>query len=379
MRKILMYSILCSVIILLAVPMAAQARVTGRCDNCHTMHASQNGTLVRLGNADVSGQGALTMCTECHNERRANLLKLDCMGCHAENPAAGVNLSSLGAPQVAHSGADLAAGNFIYMAFDDSYGHAVHGFGALHQRDGFLQNNPPGYNANYDPSTVKFQDLGGLPNISLMCSGSNGCHGNRDDNNGGALTGAHHANDAMLKFGASFDEAAQGATVGTSYRFLRGVRGAEAADWMNTDANNHNEYKGGNDALSRDQQLTWAEVDTISELCSECHGDFHKGGPTGVGGGSGAWVRHPTDVILPNSGEYAAYTTYDVQAPVARPASRLTAGLAGPLSDVQPGTDIVMCLSCHKAHASQYPDALRWDYANLTTGNGCFVCHTNKD
>jgi predicted CXXCH cytochrome family protein len=48
--------------------------------------------------------------------------------------------------------------------------------------------------------------------------------------------------------------------------------------------------------------------------------------------------------------------------------------------------DQVMCLSCHKAHGSKWPNALRFDYtgmdAHLGTGtrtDGCFFCHRLKD
>ncbi|MFC1513206.1 cytochrome c3 family protein [Thermodesulfobacteriota bacterium] len=47
---------------------------------------------------------------------------------------------------------------------------------------------------------------------------------------------------------------------------------------------------------------------------------------------------------------------------------------------------VVMCLSCHRAHGSEYPDMLRWDYNTMivndeqgATGTGCFVCHSSKD
>ncbi|MBU0682021.1 MAG: hypothetical protein KKD73_11440, partial [Proteobacteria bacterium] len=44
-------------------------------------------------------------------------------------------------------------------------------------------------------------------------------------------------------------------------------------------------------------------------------------------------------------------------------------------------------LSCHVAHASAYPDMLRWDYNNMIAetndpqqkDTGCFICHTTKD
>jgi hypothetical protein len=42
-----------------------------------------------------------------------------------------------------------------------------------------------------------------------------------------------------------------------------------------------------------------------------------------------------------------------------------------------------MCLSCHRAHASQYSDILRWDYNNIFARSGapetgCLTCHTKK-
>ncbi|MGA1795635.1 MAG: cytochrome c3 family protein [bacterium] len=72
-------------------------------------------------------------------------------------------------------------------------------------------------------------------------------------------------------------------------------------------------------------------------------------------------------------------TWYDPLAPVARP--DLT-GWTGPSPLVNEGgteqKDMVMCLSCHRAHGSPYPDMLRWDYDALVAGKGCYTCHTAK-
>ncbi|TSA13704.1 MAG: hypothetical protein D4R73_00455 [Deltaproteobacteria bacterium] len=66
----------------------------------------------------------------------------------------------------------------------------------------------------------------------------------------------------------------------------------------------------------------------------------------------------------------------------------LSAGLPSrsqqPAGTVAAGIDIVTCLSCHRAHASAYPDILRWDYSTMianggSLSTGCFVCHTTKD
>ncbi|HIC92409.1 MAG TPA: hypothetical protein EYP21_10200 [Syntrophaceae bacterium] len=56
----------------------------------------------------------------------------------------------------------------------------------------------------------------------------------------------------------------------------------------------------------------------------------------------------------------------------------------GPSQTVTPGTDQVMCLSCHRAHGSPYADMLRWNYSHMIAGDttksgGCFTCHTQKN
>ena len=119
-------------------------------------------------------------------------------------------------------------------------------------------------------------------------------------------------------------------------------------------------------------------MSTMTAYCTGCHGNFHTQVDVNAN-----WIRHPSDAILPTTGEYAAYTTYDPIAPVARP-SLTTIGTA---ETVVPGTDMVMCLSCHRAHGSPYDDMLRWNYdpgtkaggGGVSDGTGCFVCHTEKD
>jgi hypothetical protein len=107
-------------------------------------------------------------------------------------------------------------------------------------------------------------------------------------------------------------------------------------------------------------------------------GHFHR--VQGIGGDiSSPFTRHPTDIILPNTGEYAAYTSYSVEAPVARTAVPDT-----PSDVVTPGTDVITCLSCHAAHGTDYSDMLRWDYDDMISGDsgktgGCFTCHTTKN
>ena len=368
------------ILMILVLSKYANAKVSGVCSNCHTMHNSQNGSNMRLdySKAQISGSGA-GECLDCHAETRAVLLQLDCLGCHATNPSGGANIVG-GWPQVAHNaGTDLAGGNYRNVfGGNNTRGHNVHGFGAAVGSDFFLANTPPGYNSSFDPASTKYDTV-----KRLQCAGSNGCHGNRNQVSPIlAIRGTHHADDSMLKFGAGFRESTQGdpastGNAGTSYRFLYKVHGAEDSDWEATlTATDHNEYKGGTFASRPVGSMQWSDVNTISEFCAECHGIFHEGGNSGIGSAS-PWLRHPTDVILPSSGEYTAYTAYNTEAPVAR--QNIADGTTQALGTVAPGTDIVMCLSCHRAHASPYPDILRWDYSNMGKGRGCYICHTQKD
>jgi hypothetical protein len=127
-----------------------------------------------------------------------------------------------------------------------------------------------------------------------------------------------------------------------------------------------------------DRRIGLSVADTATAYCCGCHGNFHN--ENVEGDGSGSWIRHPSDAKLPPDGEYAAYVDYNPLAPVARPA---VTGSASPT--VIPGTDMVMCLSCHRPHGSPYDGLLRWKYtgdggceAQGTSKCGCFVCHTQK-
>lgn len=179
-----------------------------------------------------------------------------------------------------------------------------------------------------------------------------------------------------------------------------GVQGYEDTDWQYTSSTtDHNEYFGRTAPTDLSCSTTQchgaggvrAPHGTMSEFCATCHGNFHTitvgagddtiGNSSGTGTGASPWIRHPADFALPASGEYLAYTTYSLSAPVARTVVPASSGTA-----VNPGADSVMCLSCHIAHGSQYPDMLRFDYTAMdigaggaASGTGCFKCHSSKD
>lgn len=374
---------LLSILSLLSLPSSVQSTIcVGECvcSNCHTMHNSQNAESMRLDKAQIIGSGA-GECLDCHAETRAVLLQLDCVGCHAKDVNGGLNIIDEW-PQVAHNaGTNLAGGNYKYVFGDDTKGHNVHGFGAAMGSDSNLGDNPPGYKSDYDPASTKY-----ATGKRLQCAGSNGCHGNRDQVSPIlAMRGTHHASDSMLKFGSIAENQQGGGTGGTtdyttagkSYRFLYNVHGGEENNWEGVSPGTtvHNEYKGA-DNPARGTTQGWSDIKTISQFCAECHGDFH----TGSIGSASPWFRHPTDVSLPATGEYTAYTAYNLTAPVAR--TTIPNSPSGTVTPSGNTDDIIMCLSCHRAHASPYFKIMRWDYKSSTLStalSGCNVCHTGKN
>lgn len=347
MRVIFLCLLGLSVFFLTVSPLIAM--VSGPCSNCHTMHNSQNGLAVNF-DGDATPNRYLTRGT--------------CVGCHAQGTTKIVSLGDSQIPQVMHTDTtDLAGGNFYYIfgpGGSDSKGHNVIDLG---EADQTLENAPGHFHSSH------------LLGSKLTCAGTNGCHGTFGIGFNDpyiSIDAAHHSDDSSIT----------GETAGTSYRFLRGVVGLEATDWENRDSEHHNEYHGhthneipncgGCHAIHGPVSNPGM---SIASLCVRCHLDMHRIDTNY----DEVWIRHPSDIVIPDEGEYQSYTTYNVEAPVGR------VTIPDIASDVvTPGVDVVTCLSCHMAHGSNYPDMLRWDYSQIIASggdsqNGCFICHSEKD
>jgi len=355
------------------------AAIQGECDNCHVMHNSQNGEPV----VQVYSGGLITVS----DTPIPQLLNADCVACHAGDTDTATN--SFEAPIVLHINNPvgqgyqdtLAGGDFYWVAdglgntggANDASGHNVVGVSnedTVIQPDG---RTPPGFDESATPGANNDGVMNNGPapwSVQLTCAGRNGCHGNHEDADPfAAIKGAHHGNT-----GLTATQATTATTIGSSYRFLSGIKGLENSEWnWNETSATHNEYFG------RPNNPDYQYRDTISYSCAQCHGVFHSDIGT-----ESPWLRHPTDVVLPASGEYNEYNpdnggVYSVEAPLARQSIPSASS-----SDVTPGASVVMCLSCHRAHGSPEPDILRWTYANNQAGTGtddtgCFTCHTTKN
>ena len=151
----------------------AEAKVRGRCDNCHTMHNSQDGAgmVVLAGPTEIAASApGNSDCAGCHAEPRENLLTLSCIGCHVDDVSgpALVNMGGFNSPQVAYQTTDsLAAGNFVHVFQSEVgafAGHNVHGFGAGVIEPDVNQgvwptpiNTHPGYDAALDCTTAGYR------------------------------------------------------------------------------------------------------------------------------------------------------------------------------------------------------------------------------
>ncbi|MEW6418237.1 MAG: cytochrome c3 family protein [Nitrospirota bacterium] len=380
MKKALVITFL--ILLSVALISGSAYAVTGVCSNCHTMHYSQNGT--RLSDWGTGGPYGY-------------LLLDGCVGCHSGATGSSTNThgapivlrTSGGAPSGQGGGKTLAGGDFYWVATGlgatDSKGHNVNGLAGV---DAAIGRTPPGWDPNATPGQLNDGQINSGAatwSTQLTCAGLYGCHGNHTGATGDAgILGSHHSNT-----GGTSTQANNPTSVGGSYRFLSGINGLENSQWnWGETASTHNEYYGV------DVNTDYGNKRTISYSCAECHGVFHKN-PSGTGASS-PWLRHPTDIDLPN-GEYQSYnpdglpagsgavagnTDYSVEAPVGR-----TTVPASSSKDVTPSgntDDIVLCLSCHRAHGSPEPDILRWTYSGQIAGSGtvddgCFTCHTAKN
>ena len=300
------------------------------------------------------------------------MLVSDCVGCHTGDNTANSTtpfVMGINKPVFGTNGNTLAGGNFWWVAQgDDDKGHNVAGISNF---DGNLFTAPGQTNGS---------GCGNMCHSSLTY-GCQGCH--RDPK--------HHADDTQKKLADTNAKLVDSAEQGW-YRFLSGhsdgdsmgVKGIEHEKWnYNAKPGSHNEYLGnvqsGGDGFG---DLGY----TTTAFCTGCHGLFHDNQRKGDDENdySMPWVKHPSDWAIPSDTdtEYAdAFGgEYDPDVPVAR-----TSLAEGVSSTVTPGSDMVMCLSCHVAHGSPYPDMLRWDYSKMIAGEGknktcgCFKCHTEKN
>ncbi len=352
-------------ILFFGLPLQASAKVTGMCVDCHTMHNSQNGANVNAGGAmdnllsiPAGSASTVDVCVGCHSSTTANTI--------INNVPIVYNTTEPTTP--------LAGGNFHWVgAGDDTKGHNVYGIADPDSLTVAPGKNPAGCGTT---GSCHFTLAVAPSENNYYRGGCRGCH----------VFTYHHEDNGVYRFLKGHDESPPlSGTLDSSVRDISShtdyVTGVEDSDWEYTTdaAGDHNYYKGVNLEYTSNG-ISLKTTHSMTAFCSGCHGVFH--GPLLLGQGMGSaspWKRHPTDIQLPDTGEYGEYD----------PDADANYSTLSPVAWINPGSParseaIVMCLSCHRPHGSPEPDLLRWGYGDCQAGTpnadcGCFNCHTEKD
>ncbi|NOZ24847.1 MAG: cytochrome c3 family protein [Nitrospirae bacterium] len=350
----------------------AKAAVSGQCSNCHTMHNSQDGSpVVRDGSGVGWNDAGVLSGGSVSAAPKDRLLVTGCVGCHSSSSAqtiiskGGSNIPIVFNTTVPVS--PLAGGNFYWVAQgDDTKGHNVYGIAGADSNLSTAPGRNPAACANSCHDTLAAAP--GANNYNR--GGCQGCH----------VFTSHHddVNYPWYRFLKGHGPG-PGLTLDPSRKDLGDyVVGMEDDDWEQETAIDHNYYKGASVTTYTNDGTSLTTYKTVTAFCSGCHSVFHGPERNGDGMGSASpWIRHPTDIYLPATGEFAGYdpvNNYSAEVPVA---------WIDPENPARSGAT-VMCLSCHRPHGSDQPDMLRWDYSSIRAccggqDTGCLTCHTAKN
>ena len=286
----------------------------GSCQACHVMHESLEGVVAGVS---LSGEPGLLL-----EETPSDV----CLRCHATEAGAVFAINPLMPAN------EKGGGNFIFLLEEnlndapDGSSNPILGEAAGHNLVA------PGHGLASD-ARHSLSPGGTFPAANLGCTSCHDPHGNA---NFRFLYGAGPVQGGLATFSFPAPQA-------------EGVPLDEAAE-----ANDrHTAYQGG-----------------MSDWCGNCHGRYHDDFQTWVVPGGGTPLEHPSDEPLSSEirDQYNAYngdedplggspaTAYLAAVPF-EDATSTTTSTSGP-----GGGSRVMCLTCHRAHASSSPAGGRWDF-----------------
>ena len=283
------------------------------CAGCHTMHNSQDGALVDTanpnGNAYLLNNGNATDT---------------CLQCHA------------GYGQFADGAGFGPGGDFAWVT--KTFTWSAHGHTSTSEGDSHGHNViSPAYGIAQD-ATLTTAPGGDFQAQYLRCTSCHDPHGNQNfrllysNGTGPVYNGGNYAFSAPAPV-----------ALGNSRNTLTDA-GKE------TDLH-HTVYKSG-----------------MSDWCANCHTNFHSDNTTNfvhpIGElGSTVAATYNAYVSSDNLTGGTAATAYMGLVPFEAVNADLGLVDPGNYSQGPTGVDEVMCLSCHRAHASAFGDAARWDMA----------------
>jgi hypothetical protein len=310
------------------------------CDGCHTMHNSENGqSIIEGGVVGVTGD-ALTKGTDPSST---------CLNCHAGSGSYHV-FSEDGSNETPGGDFYWLTKTFSYPVRSSTVTRHGYNFGhtIIAEDFGFVAPDP---DLDHAPG-------GTFPSALLACSSCHDPHGVKA-NRTGPIAGSGSYGNAPPP-GADLGNYRLLGDVG--YRPASGIvtftQPAPIATTTSLTANpesdsNHTDYGKG-----------------MSEWCSNCHTAFlapggagqhkHPAGNTSGLGAAGIFNNYNSYVKTGDLSGNAA-TSYLALVPFERQVSDPTL-LSSTSTQGPDGSSNVMCLSCHRAHISAFPNSGRWDF-----------------
>lgn len=306
------------------VALAFHGGGVAHCDGCHSMHAGSGneGRFISQGPSLTNASDPSSVCLNCHNG------------------AARYHVNSA-------DGSNTNEGGDFHWTQDNGYTYYNRG---VRQVDP----NQKGHNMlAADFGLTNDANLTMAPGGSWLAAGfgCTACHDPHGQAGGGTVGSA----DPISVSGSYGAVPAEGTQAG-NYRLL------------------YDSYRVNfnNDApIARANSYDGASVQYgsgMSGWCANCHNGFYTQSASGG--------MHPTDKAPPST--YDSYvatgnftgtqaTAYDPLVPIERGGVAASSDLPDPTDSATAGfgttgTSQVMCLTCHRAHASAFDNALRFDY-----------------
>jgi predicted CXXCH cytochrome family protein len=333
------------------------------CTGCHQMHDAASANLT------IAGDDSST-CLSCHGASGQSSY-------HVATPSAEMPAGT--PPNNEGPGGDFgwlaktyypSVRNSVTTNYGQTHGHNIV---AAYYDTGYLQTDP-------DNPTAPG---GTFPSAQLACTSCHDMHGKGRWTTAGTYSKTSGAIWTSGSYG-SLPTVLNGENLSTGvYRLLRAAETFGSATFVNATP----PVAVVNSSYNRSEYYTQTRTaygSGMSDFCGSCHPDMHT--TAGI-------LRHPTGQVMAGSiqANYNSYvktgnmtgvatTSYLSLVPFEEGLPYTTANintlkahaqtndsvLNGPGSGTVPATATIMCLSCHRAHATAWPEMLKWN-AEATT------------
>lgn len=313
MKSLLTVTLIATFALWAGAAMAFHDGGVAECAGCHTMHNSQDGVEVDTGNP-IGNEYLLIDGSPSDT----------CLSCHA------------GYGQFENGTGYGPGGDFYWLT--KTYSWTAHGHDSFSTGDSHGHNIvAPGAGIAID-ATLTTAPGGTFQSQYLGCTSCHDPHGNQN------FRILYGNGDGPKYDGGRFSfSAAAPVAKGNSRNTNVG-----SGDETNV---KHTVYKSG-----------------MSQWCANCHTNFHAANttnfvhPTGEGMGSSIAAAYNAYVSSDDLTGGLAATSYFGLVPFEAVNVDLGAIDSTNYTQGPTGVDQVMCLTCHRAHASAFPDAGRWDF-----------------